>query len=294
VRRAAIVLAVLGGCDGADPGEGADQLVRVPGAQRVAAPLPQAAAGPAITFVDQRVTRSFPGEAGVPLGGRAEGAARTVLVGHPDDDAHWIVPVGLPDPVVAGELDFALRFDLSRDVSTGPLELVLAAVDGAGQVGPHRAVPFEVAADEPDGELVITLHWDRDADLDLYVVDPAGVEIGPKNLNSYEPPRPGEPPDPPDAWMTGGILDVDSNAGCVIDGRRRESAIWRAPPPPGRYRVSVDVASTCGHPVAAFTITARRAGALIGSAAGLVYPDDARDNRASGGTALFALELDVP
>ena len=123
---------------------------------------------------------------------------------------------------------------------------------------------------------MISLEWDTQADLDLLVTDPLGVQIGPKNLNSYEPPPPGEPPDPPDAWREGGILGLDSNSGCVLDGVRRENAVWVQPPPPGRYVVQVAMTQPCGQVRASFRVVARTPDGEIARAEGVLYEIDAR------------------
>jgi len=90
-------------------------------------------------------------------------------------------------------------------------------------MGPPAVVPLIASGPPgpPAGALVVSLEWDTEADLDLHVVTPDGVEIWAGNINSYQAPPPGTPVDPA-AWQAGGILDLDSNAGCVIDGRQ----IW--------------------------------------------------------------------
>ena len=61
----------------------------------------------------------------------------------------------------------------------------------------------------------MSLAWDSEADLDLHVVDPAGVEIWARNINSYQSPSVGTPPDP-SAVMAG----VSTSAGVATGGRR--------------------------------------------------------------------------
>ena len=41
------------------------------------------------------------------------------------------------------------------------------------------------------------------------------------------------------------MLDFDSNAQCVIDGRRAENLIIKQSPPKGAYTVRVDTANMC-------------------------------------------------
>ena len=67
--------------------------------------------------------------------------------------------------------------------------------------------------------LLIALAWKSATDLDLHVIDPSGAEIW-----SDAPTSP-----------SGGVLDLDSNAQCVIDGHDAENVRY-ANPPPGPLR----------------------------------------------------------
>ena len=74
------------------------------------------------------------------------------------------------------------------------------------------------------------------------------------------------PPSPPRPY-----LDFDSNANCVIDGRRQENVIFpTGSPPPGVYTVRVDASSLCGQAGRAVAVSAtgrrRRNGTLLGYA----------------------------
>ncbi len=290
----ALLLAL--GCSGADPGLGLELPVRVRGAQLIRGPLPEPAGGPAVTFVDLRATRVLPGEGARPLAGRVGGSARALRLGAAGAAAHWLFPTELLDPAVPDELDWSALLDFARTLEPGPLTLQLQAADGAGAVGAVLEVPLEVVSPVPDGALVITLEWDADADVDLYVKQPDGVVLGPKNVNAYQRPAPPNPPDPPEKWRRFGFIDLDSNGNCVLDGRRRESAIWRETPPAGSYQVRVDLAAPCGQPRAAFRVTARLNGELLATSEGVLYPVDAyaRGAEADGARGLLALELAVP
>jgi len=106
------------------------------------------------------------------------------------------------------------------------------------------------------------------------------------------PPLGQEPP--PDAVALGyGLLDFDSNANCVIDGRRQENVIWRDPPAAGRYLVRVDTFSMCGQPAARWTVEATRDGAVVSRATGVGTDADTRFSHQAG-AGVLALEIDVP
>ena len=105
--------------------------------------------------------------------------------------------------------------------------------------------------------------------MDLHAVVPnttdptMPIEIYYKNRVGLPPPVPGTTPltgdDLTAAVAAAGSLDFDSNAGCVIDGRRHESIIFTQQPPPGDYTVRVDASSLCGQVDAQWRVTATTA-----------------------------------
>lgn len=289
-------LTLLAACGGASPDPGLDRLVRVRGAQWVAAALPPEGSGPAVSFVDVRAPNVLPGEGAVRVSGRAAPGAWALNLATDREDSHWVLPVGLPDSEVPQELSWEALLDFSRALAPGPLELRVQAAGASGEPGPLTTVALEVLPLVPPGALVVTLEWDANVDADLLVVDPAGVTLGGKNLNTWSPPPPGSPPGPPGAANSGGVLDQDSNANCVLDGRRRENAVWSQAAPAGHYRVLVALARTCGLGATRFQVTVRREGEVLTSAGGALYASDAlaypdEPQKAAG---VLALEFDLP
>jgi uncharacterized protein YfaP (DUF2135 family) len=145
----------------------------------------------------------------------------------------------------------------------------------------------------PQGALVVSLSWDDGADLDLHVVDPNGVEIDKRNINSYQPPPPGAPPEPPGTTHDGGVLDLDSNAQCVADGVRAEHVVWTDAPPRGHYVVRVDTASMCGEAAARWRVEVLLGGAQVAAAQGTSTDADTRFAHELG-AGVLAVEFDVP
>jgi hypothetical protein len=91
------------------------------------------------------------------------------------------------------------------------------------------------------GDVQVSLAWDAPTDLDLHVVQPGGREI-----------FWGSRTDP----ATGGTLDLDSNAGCTIDGKNNENVTWQnGRPPRGQYIVRVDNWSACSQPRSNYVVT---------------------------------------
>jgi hypothetical protein len=178
----------------------------------------------------------------------------------------WIHPVDAIDPAFAGERGFRLAYDVGGGVPAGLHALRLAAIDEHGLRGPETDVDVCVqddalpdnlhACDEslPPPARIVSLSWDRDADLDIVVKTPSGKRITWKTPTSAQgsgEPIPDETLDDP----TLGKLDRDSNADCVPDGRNSEAVLWQEAPEPGPYSVYVDMFDACGHPETNFTVS---------------------------------------
>lgn len=288
---------LVAGCAGADPSKGAEQLLRVPSGQLTRQRLPADQGGPRVTFVDQRAPTVIVGMAEHRLAGRAaQGAFAVNLALASSPDFYWTLPVGSPDPNVPGELAWDASLDFARSNSPGPATILVQAVDGAQRAGATTEVPLILVTEQTAGELVVSLRWDTQADVDLHVRDPSGIDIGPENINSYRAPLPGDPPDPPDAWKTGGIYAFDSNAMCVLDGLRQETVSWQQAPPTGDYTVLVDLAYSCGQPAASYEVVVTLYGVEQQRAVGVLYAVDGRASPTSpkSSTGLMAVSFHVP
>ncbi|MEM1414695.1 MAG: hypothetical protein AAGH15_07335 [Myxococcota bacterium] len=80
------------------------------------------------------------------------------------------------------------------------------------------------------GMLQVTVAWNSDADVDLYVVDPSGEAV------SFQQRRSG----------SGGHLDHDARGACREQPEPRvENAVWESAPPPGTYRVELHYLFEC-------------------------------------------------
>jgi len=79
---------------------------------------------------------------------------------------------------------------------------------------------------------------------------PTGSEIWAGNINSLD--RYSDVCQRPmaGAMSEAGILDFDSNAGCVIDGRCNENVVWSVAAPAGDNVARVDTFSLCGNSAA--------------------------------------------
>jgi hypothetical protein len=279
-------------CDGATSDRGLGARMRIKGAQFVSGAMPSVApTGPAVTHITLPTNDIFASFADDPISGALDPSATAAAIGLDGDSGYWIVTAGVPDVATPTNPSFAALASFAADLTPGAYTLVVRAADTSGAYGPPSTVDLTAkSTPAATGSFVITLAWDTDSDLDLHVVDPLQNELFHGDPSSVPPPP--FVPDP-DAGASYGYLDFDSNANCVIDGRRAEDVIWPSPPPPGHYVVRVDTASLCGQPIAHWTITATLQGAVLGHAAGTSLDVDTRGPH-DRGAGLTALELDVP
>ena len=95
------------------------------------------------------------------------------------------------------------------------------------------------------GEVQVSLTWNVESDVDLHVVDPAGDEIYYRRREID----------------SGGELDLDSNAGCRIDGIKNENITWpTGSAPSGTYIVRVNYWSSCGVESTNYTVRINNGG----------------------------------
>ncbi len=289
---------VLGACDGVKSDPGADALLRLEGATFYRGAMPEDGAGPDVSAI--RVTTAIVQANTVDksCSGSAGRAATGVAIALQGDAGYWIVPTGAPSSDAPGSASFRTTLAFAPTLSSGQYLLVARAVDAEHRFG--RAATQMLMTNDLVGRVDggapehvrVTLTWDTEADLDLHVLDAAGNEVWKRDINSVPQPTPGEVRDPK-AYADGGVLDIDSNAACAIDGRRKESVIYSGQAPPGHWVARVDTFSMCAAISAHWRVEARVYGVLVSAAAGTSYEVDTRFPH-DRGAGVIALELDVP
>ncbi len=282
---------------GATSDLGLGSLMRVEGAQYVAGPMPAPSPqGPSVESIELPTTTIWPGLANKAFQGALAATATAAAVTLEGDRGYWLVVAGVPDFSTPGLPSFQGTASFAPTLEEGKHTFEVAAIDANGVFGSPSiqtltATAGSPSAAAPTGQLVVTLTWDTEADLDLHVVDPLGNEIYHGDPSSQPAPVPGQAP-PADAGGFG-YLDFDSNAGCVIDGLRREDVIWAGAPPSGEYLVRVDAPSLCGAPIANFQVHAVLEGAVVGEAGGVALDSDTWGPHDRGAGELV-LTFDVP
>jgi hypothetical protein len=144
----------------------------------------------------------------------------------------------------------------AQDVG-GPSFTMQYAGGSGGVLGPFQAANTAFLGNRT-GDVQVNLTWNTPADVDLHVVDPFGEEyfyahrggsatvFGPNMEPIFVP-------------TSGGLLDIDSNAGCATDGPRAENVFWTSgvQPPAGTYIVRVNYWSACDTPFTDYVVTVR-------------------------------------
>jgi hypothetical protein len=269
------------------PGSGVAAMLQVEKAEYAQGTLASVAdtGGPAVIDTYARTSWVTPGQQGKLLDGILGPGATTVLIGLDGDRGYWILPASAPDTQTPDEPTFRATLGFATSITGPEVQLRLVAVDFAGLTGVATVVPFGVLPVEPPaGALAVALAWDTETDLDLHVVDPLGTEIWAGDITSPQP--------PPDAGTTAGVLDFDSNANCLIDGRRLENISW-ATPPAGHYLVRVDAFSLCAATAAHWHVYVFRDSLVWRQSEGVATETDARFAKGRG-SGVLALEFDWP
>lgn len=172
-------------------------------------------------------------------------AVKNVRVAFEKSQGHFVVPA----KVEQGKIVFFLRADRDFFASGGSGTalmsgggLVTMFVQLQNHLG-HLSKRFSQLFSTTKvgtGDVQVSLSWDTATDVDLHVVDPLGEEIYYKSKKS----------------ISGGVLDLDSNAGCNIDNINNENITWpKGKAPKGTYKVLVDFYEACSNLGAKYTVT---------------------------------------
>lgn len=278
-------------------------------------PSDQAPRGLAITAIETASTVLRPGQGEKTLGGRASvGTTAVAITMAGFGRGYWVVGVDGPDPLNGGELGWQALVEVAHDAPIGPKDLLLVAIDAAGNAGTQRALPICVPRVVPDNlnacnqqtpppAAVVSLSWDEPVDLDLVVVAPDGTVIDAKHPRGRSPKGAGASDGGADAATASAapFLDRDSNAACTLDRVQQEDLVFPDAPAPGAgsYVVFVNMFDACGGRTPAhFRVTVHTRAQVAGSAsaselietdsrAGVLTAVDANGGRSLG---TFVLE----
>lgn len=205
-----------------------------------------------------------PGEAARSVTGHASTDSVAVGVRFAElGTGYWVLPTRSADATSGGALEWGFRAAFARGVPPGRHQLLFAAFDAEGRSGNQLELTLCLAPEIPDNgnacipsqappELVVSLGWDAPVDLDLRVITPSGKLTDSKAPTTAPLNKEGKPD--PEAEEIG-VIAYDSFAGCVPDGRRRESLVFQNKPPSGTYLVYVNLYDACGQRAVHFDVS---------------------------------------
>jgi hypothetical protein len=251
-------------CGGESPRSGLTAWLRVSGGQFEPGELTTdpGAMEPTVDTITSRNNDIFPGAQSRSITGSVNGAAASVLIGLEGDNAHWLIPVGVPDFEIMGNFTFSASVSYSPDLPTGPRALRVRAVDVAGGLGPIQSLGLTFGITPPMGALVVQLDWDTEADLDLHLriigTAPGAPPLDVWNKAPLALPQKSssDPPYTRAEIAAAGRLQFDSNSQCVVDGQRHEEVVFPMAVPPGAYEARVDTFSLCAESTARWHVAA--------------------------------------
>ncbi len=286
--------ATLIGCSsGASDDPALNARMRIIGGQFVAGPMPAPQSGPEVASVNLLTNTMWPGYSNKPINGALGTLATAATLALSGDGGYWIVPAGVPDVSAPTLPTFRATAAFSTMLAPGAYSLEVHAVDNAGHFGPPSVQTLTALSGPPSrsvpGDLVVTLTWDTEADVDLHVVHPLGNEIyhgAPSSQDAFVARA-------TTSAASYGILDFDSNANCIIDGLRQEDITWANAPPSGHYLVHVDTPSLCGQVSAHWTVGVILDGATLAEASGTAFDSDTWGPH-DRGAGVLAIGFDVP
>ena len=177
--------------------------------------------------------------------------------------------IDLPSP----QTSVTIAITTNQAVPSDGFTWIFQAADEAGVVGDRAPVGVTVTQ-VGTGDVQISVSWDAASDVDLHVVDPNGEEIYYGSRTS----------------QSGGMLDLDSNPSCVIDGINNENVTWQTGTAPrGHYIVRIDYWAGCDQAATNFVVTVNLAGRASTFNGQLAGPGD----RGGSGSGTTITEFDL-
>lgn len=186
-----------------------------------------------------------------PISIETSSSIKEVLVGVKDVGGYYAVPA---NPMKSTDVTNLLILFFSQELEKDSFTIVIALRDNNGQVSTHETITVtKITAGT--GILQVSCSWNKENDVDLHLIEPNGEEVYYGNAESEN----------------GGILDVDSNAGCDIDNINNENITYSSAAivEGGTYTVTMDLWSSCQvEEITDYTVTAIYKGAVIAASSG--------------------------
>jgi hypothetical protein len=188
-----------------------------------------------------------------PLSITTDATNASILVSVSGENGYYKIS---PTPAKSTAGVYLVYLLVNQNLAQNNFSIVVAVMNSAGLVSEHQTIAVHKIA-AGTGKLQISCSWDKLDDVDLHLVEPNGEEIYYGNSTS----------------ANGGDLDVDSNAGCTVDGINNENITYKdstgVTTEAGMYIVRVDLWSACDiTDKTDFIVNAYYKGALIATTSG--------------------------
>ncbi len=194
---------------------------------------------------------------------------KDLVVGVQDDGFYRDKLTNSPDP-------YAIVVEILQEV-TESFVLWVGVADGSDEqgypvTGEYVQIPIDITP-VLTGDVQVSVHWDTDNDVDLFVVEPSGEVVWHANPIS----------------ATGGQLDLDSNALCDIDGINNENIFWPdGAAPVGEYEVWTNFYDSCDGLDVAYRVTVVLGGEEVEAFDGAYAPEDANQGETADEITTFS------
>ncbi|MBP5644030.1 MAG: hypothetical protein J6X10_07385 [Bacteroidales bacterium] len=178
--------------------------------------------------------------------------ASKILIGVEGKSGHYEVDA---DQRLSKEYSYDFIMVVNQTLTDDSFTIIVGILDADGEVSQYIEFPMALHV-VGTGELQVSLSFDNDKDIDLHLFEPNGYHIYYGNSMSDN----------------GGELDLDSNAGCNIDGINNENITYGdgAYVEPGDYIVYVDMWENCDPSIATnFVVTVLYEGEILETIEGI-------------------------
>lgn len=218
------VLLIAGGCEKEKEDSEIEKVITVEGGTLHTGAIPNGNdSGPSIgTFSGNQYV--LPGGSNA-ITLQSDQEASAAMVGIQGISGYYEVPV----MTTQSGSSVTIYIFVDPEIDMQSFSIILALRQG-NTTGIHQELPVTLVS-AGTGKLQVTLSWDLEVDLDLYLVEPNGTTI---YYGSGES-------------ANGGLLDIDSNAACNIDGIKNENITYgdESVVETGEYIVRVNLWANC-------------------------------------------------
>lgn len=161
----------------------------------------------------------------------------------------------VPTDKGTNEIVYDFIMVMNQNLDGGSFGISIGIIDENGDVSEYWTTEMEIH-EVGTGTLQVSLSFDNDKDIDLHLFEPNGYHIFYGDRESDN----------------GGVLDLDSNPSCSIDGINNENITYseEAYVEPGEYTVYVDMWENCDPSIATnFVLTVFYGGELLQTVEGV-------------------------